>query len=63
MSKYHGEQYWTTVRHKTLQNWRDLSEDEFDTLRALRHEREVHERSLRDHRIRRGGRADSKDLD
>ena len=48
MSKYHGEQYWTTVRHKTLQDWHDLNEDELDTLQALRHDREVRERGLRD---------------
>jgi len=62
MSKYHGEQYWTTVRHNTLQDWRDLNEDEFDTLQALRHDREVRERGLRD-RARRGGQVDPKDLD
>ena len=62
MSKYHGEQYWTTVGHNTLQDWRDLNEDEFDTLQALRHDREVRERGLRD-RARRGGQVDPKDLD
>ena len=62
MSKYHGEQYWTTVRHKTLQDWHDLSEDELDTLQALRHDREIRERGLRD-RARRGVQTDPKDLD
>ncbi len=49
MSRYHGEQFWSEIRHQTLQDWRDLSDDDFDTLRAIRHEREVH---LRDQRAR-----------
>lgn len=52
MSKFHGEQHWTTVRHQTLHDWRELSEDDFDALRALRHDREIRQRSLR-HRMRR----------
>jgi hypothetical protein len=47
MSKYHGEQYWSEIRHQTLQGWRDISEDAFDTLRAIRHDREVHVREQR----------------
>ena len=48
MSKFHGEQFWTTVRHHALCNWRELSDDEFDTLRAIGHDREVRERSVRE---------------
>jgi len=48
MSKFHGEQYWNNVRQQTLQNWRDLSEDDFDTLRAICHDREIRERGMRD---------------
>lgn len=63
MSKFHGEQqYWTAMRHKTLQDWHDLSDDEFDTLRALRHDREIRDRGLRD-RMKRGARIDPKELD
>jgi hypothetical protein len=47
MSKYHGEQYWSEIRHQTLQGWRDVSEDAFDTLRAIRHDREVRIREQR----------------
>jgi hypothetical protein len=47
MSKYHGEQYWSEIRHQTLQSWRELSEDDFDTLRAIRHDREVRTRDQR----------------
>jgi hypothetical protein len=49
MSKYHGEQYWAEIRHQTLQGWRDLSDDDFDTLRAIRHDLKVH---LHDQRAR-----------
>lgn len=62
MSKFHGEQLWTTVRHDTLRNWRDLSDDEFDTLRAIGHEREVRERSMRE-RLRRERKLKPPDLD
>jgi hypothetical protein len=60
MSKFHGEQYWTTVRQHALCNWRDLSEDDFDTLRAIGHDREVRERSARE-RQRRESRMRPKD--
>jgi hypothetical protein len=62
MSKYHGEQYWTTVRHQALQGWRDLSDDEFDILRAIGHDREVRERSVRE-RLRRERRMNPRELD
>lgn len=63
MSKFHGEQqYWTTMRNKTLHDWREFSDDDFDTLRALRHDREIRERGLRD-RVKRGARIDPKELD
>ena len=63
MSKFHGEQqYWTTMRQKTLQDWREFSDDDFDTLRALQHDREIRERGVRD-RMKRGARIDPKELD
>jgi len=62
MSKFHGEQFWTTVRHHALQDWRDLSDDEFDTLRAIGHDREVRERSVRE-RLRRERRTKPQELE
>ena len=47
MRKYHGEQYWSEIRHQTLQGWRDVSEDAFETLRAIRYDREVRVREQR----------------
>ena len=47
MSRYHGEQSWQEIRHQALQGWRDLSEDDFETLRAIRREHEVRERNER----------------
>ena len=48
MSKYHGDQYWSEIRHQTLQGWRDLSDDDFDALRSIGHTREVKTRSQRE---------------
>lgn len=62
MSKFHGEQYWTAVRHQTLYDWRSLSDDDFDTLRAIGHDREVRERSVRE-RARRQRKLKPEDLD
>ncbi|HET7065280.1 MAG TPA: hypothetical protein VFI49_13495 [Rudaea sp.] len=47
MSRYHGEQSWHEIRHQALQGWRDLSEDDFEALRAIRRENEVRERHQR----------------
>jgi hypothetical protein len=47
MSKFHGEQYWTTVRHQTLHSWRNLDDDDFEPLSAINHDREVRERIAR----------------
>jgi hypothetical protein len=47
MSKYHGEQYWSEIRHQTLHAWRELGDEDFDTLRAIRHDREVRTRDQR----------------
>ena len=52
MSKYHGEQSWLEIRHQALQGWRDLSEDDFENLRAIRRDHEVRARSQRS-RLRR----------
>ena len=62
MSKFHGEQYWTTVRNHTLQSWRDLNDDDLDTLRAIGHDHEVRERSARQ-RIRRERRLRPREFD
>ncbi|HEX6834702.1 MAG TPA: hypothetical protein VF132_14280 [Rudaea sp.] len=47
MSKYHGDQYWTDIHHQTIRDWREMNDDDFDTLRAMRHEREVRQRDQR----------------
>jgi hypothetical protein len=47
MSKFHGEQYWSQLRHQTLQDWHQTSEDDLETLNAIRHSREVRARDLR----------------
>jgi len=47
MSRYHGEQSWNEIRHQALQGWRDLNEDDFEALRAIRREHEVRERHQR----------------
>jgi hypothetical protein len=47
MSKYHGEQSWLEIRHQALQGWRELSEDDFEALRAIRRDHEVRARSRR----------------
>ncbi len=49
MSKYHGEQYWAEIKHQTVQGqgWRDLDDNDFDTLRSIRHAREVRLREQR----------------
>lgn len=62
MSKYHGEQYWTDIHHQTIRDWRDLNDDDFDTLHAMRHEREVRAREYRT-RVRRYRRSDIPDLE
>ena len=62
MSKFHGQQYWTTVRHHALYDWRNLSDDDFDTLRAIGHDHQVRERSVRE-RVRRERKLRPEDLD
>jgi len=47
MSKFHGEHYWSHLRQQTLQSWDDLSEDELETMNAIRHSREVRTRDQR----------------
>jgi hypothetical protein len=47
MSRYHGEQFWHEIRHQALQGWRDLGEDDFEALRAIKREHEVRERHQR----------------
>jgi hypothetical protein len=62
MSRYHGEQSWHEIRHQALQGWRDLSEDDFETLRAIRREHEVRERNERC-RSRRERHSEFRDVD
>jgi hypothetical protein len=62
MSRYHGEQSWHEIRHQALQGWRDLSEDDFETLRAIRREHEVRERNERS-RSRRERHSEFRDVD
>ena len=62
MSRYHGEQSWHEIRHQALQGWRDLSEDDFETLRAIRREHEVRERHERS-RSRRERRGEVRDVE
>ena len=62
MSRYHGEQSWQEIRHQALQGWRDLSEDDFETLRAIRREHEVRERHERS-RSRRERQSDYRDVE
>jgi len=62
MSKFHGEQYWTLLRHQTLQGWNETSDDELERLNAIRHSREVRARDQRS-RARRERQADVRDLD
>jgi hypothetical protein len=47
MSRYHGEQYWTQVRHHARYGWRDLSDDDLDTIAAMRRDHEVRTRDQR----------------
>lgn len=60
MSRYHGEQTWHEIRHQALQGWRDLSEDDLETMRAIKREHELHERSQRS-RFRREWQSDHRD--
>jgi len=62
MSRYHGEQSWHEIRHQALQGWRDLSEDDFEALRAIRREHEVRERHERS-RSRRERQTDYHDVE
>ncbi|HEX3122386.1 MAG TPA: hypothetical protein VHQ21_03725 [Rhodanobacteraceae bacterium] len=62
MSRYHGEQSWHEIRHQALQGWRDLSEDDFEALRAIRREHEVRERHERS-RSRRERQTDYPDIE
>jgi len=62
MSRYHGEQSWQEIRHQALQGWRDLNEDDFETLRAIRREHEVRERHERS-RSRRERQGDYRDVE
>ena len=62
MSKYHGDQYWSHMRQQTLQSWQDLSDEDLETFKAIRHSREVHTRDQRS-RARRERHAEHRDPD
>lgn len=62
MSKFHGDQYWTLLRHQTLLGWHETSEDELERMNAIRHSREVRARDQRS-RARRERHAETPDLD
>ena len=47
MSRYHGDQYWTEIHSRAVRDWRGVSDDDIDTLHAVRHEREVRGRDER----------------
>jgi hypothetical protein len=47
MSRYHGDQYWTEIRQHAKYGWRDLSDDDLDTIDAMRRDREVRSRDQR----------------
>ena len=61
MSRYHGEQSWHEIRHQALQSWRDLSEDDLETLHAIRRQQAVQARNQRS-RSRRERQSDPGDL-
>ncbi|HZP64895.1 MAG TPA: hypothetical protein VFB32_01180 [Rudaea sp.] len=62
MSRYHGEQYWVELRHHAMHGWRDLNDDDLDTLDAIRHDHEVRNRDLRS-RVRRDKQSELRELD
>jgi hypothetical protein len=62
MSKYHGDQSWTEIHSQTIREWRDLNDDDFDTLRAMRFEREVRMRDQRQ-RARHYRQTESRDIE
>jgi hypothetical protein len=62
MSKFHGDQYWSQLRHQVLQDWQDTSEDELEKMHAIRYSREVRARDERA-RARRERQSESRELD
>jgi len=49
MSKYRDAQSWVEIQHQALQGWRELSEDDCELLRTVKHVREMR---VRNHRAR-----------
>lgn len=47
MSKYHGDQYWSNIRHQAARAWRDLSEDDYEPVRAIAYSEQVRARGSR----------------
>jgi hypothetical protein len=62
MSKYHGEQYWSQIRHHALQGWQDISDEDLETFNTIRHSREVRTRDQRS-RARRVRESEFRDRD
>jgi hypothetical protein len=62
MSKFHGEQYWSHLRQQTLQGWLQTSDDDLETMNAIRHSREVRVRDMRT-RARRERRAEFREYE
>ena len=47
MSRFHGEQYWSEIQHRAKRAWRELNDEDFDHMEALRRDREVRSRDQR----------------
>jgi len=47
MSRFHGEQCWSEIRHQAKHAWRELSDDELDIMESVQREREVRTRDQR----------------
>ena len=53
MSRFHGEQCWTQIRHQAKRAWRELSDDDLAIMDTVQRERAVRMRDRRS-RARRG---------
>jgi hypothetical protein len=62
MSKYRDAQSWVEVQHQALQGWRELSEDDCELLRTIKHVREMRVRNHRS-RVRRERQLDQRETE
>jgi hypothetical protein len=62
MSRFHGEQCWSEIRHQAKHAWRELTEDDLDIMEAVQREREVRTRDQRS-RVRRSHRLEEREAD